>query len=52
MKKIPNHVKNFIIVLFYVLFKHKITFKPRSVTKSTLFLLTFSVLLLISLVLS
>ena len=45
MKKIPNHVENLIITLFYVLVIHNITFKPKSVTKSSLFLLTFSVLL-------
>ena len=45
MKKIPNNVENFIIALFCVLVIHNVTLKPKSVTKSTLFLLTFSVLL-------
>ena len=45
MKKIPNHVDNFMITLFYVLIIQNITFKPKSVTKSTLFFMTFSVLL-------
>ena len=45
MKKIPNYVENFIIALFYVLVIHNVTFEPKNETKSTLFLLIFSVLL-------
>ena len=48
MKKIPNHVENFIIAFFYVLVIHQLTLKPKSVTKSALFLLIFSVLLWLS----
>ena len=45
MKKILNHVENFIIALFFVLVIHNVTFKPKRATKSAQFLLTFSVLL-------
>ena len=45
MKKIANRVKNFIKTLFHVLIIHYGTIKPKIVTKSTLFLVTFIVLL-------
>ena len=37
MKKIPNHVDNLIIALFFVLVIHNVTLKPKFVTKSALF---------------
>ena len=46
MKKMQNHVENFIIALFYVLVIHNVTLKPKCATMSTLVLLTFIVLLL------
>ena len=45
VKKMPNHVKNLKIALFNMLVIHNVTIKPKSITKSTLFLLTFTVLL-------
>ena len=41
----PNHVENFIIPLLYLLIIYYVTFKPKSVTKLTLFLLKVCVLL-------
>jgi hypothetical protein len=44
MKKMPYYAENLIIAFFYMLVIHFHTFKPKSITKSTLFILTFIVL--------